>query len=443
MTDVLTDIWDRILSHLKRNHSEFWRGWFQDLGPVNLENGVLRITVPDHSRQQYLKQMCNSSIVAAAQQETGYLVSVEYVLSNEPELIVPLRPLPKKISNTMGESLFFSPDYTFENFVVGPSNRLSHATCVAVSEALGKAYNPLFVHGSVGLGKTHLMQATCQTALKRDANLNIKYMSCETFVNDFMRAVEEGNLYDFRYTYRHSDMLVIDDIQFLSERERSQEEFFHTFNTLYQAGKQIILSADCPPSEIPHLEDRLVSRFSQGLVTRIDKPCYETRMAIVRKKALMRGIDLPEDVISFIARKVENNTRELEGALTKVYGMAMLDSGDITLELARQALGEEPRTPLYQVTVSQIIDAVTGQFNVRLSDLQGKRRNRSIAFPRQMCMFLARDLTNHSLEEIGGHFGGRDHTTVMHACRTIDKLRQNDDKTKMILENLVATLTRR
>ena len=267
------------------------------------------------------------------------------------------------------------------------------------------------------------------------------YLTCETFVNHFIRAVEQGKLNDFRYKYRHVDMIVIDDVQFFSEREHSQEEFFHTFNTLYQSRKQIILCADCRPAEIPGLEERLVSRFNQGLVARIDKPDYETRVAILHKKAQLRGIDPPEEVIQSIARKLDSNTRELEGALTKIHGLAMLEGGVITRELAREALGEEPAQPRHRITISQIIDAVTNHFDVRLSDLQGKRRSRSIAFPRQVCMYLARDLTNHSLEEIGGHFGGRDHSTVLHAYRTIDKLCDHDPNVRATVDSLVAGLT--
>lgn len=440
MADVLTDIWDKILRYLQKHHSQFWRSWLEQVEPISLENGLLRIGVPERSWQQYLKQFCNAGLREAAQRVTGHLVSLEYVLTDGDDLTVS-----DYEEDTLHNSnlFYFNPDYTFDNFVVGPCNRLSHAACVAVTESPGNTYNPLFIHGSVGLGKTHLMQATCQAILKQTSPAMIVYMSCETFVNDFIRAVEEGNLYDFRHKYRFADLLVIDDIQFLSERERSQEEFFHTFNSLYQGRKQIILSADCPPSQIPRLEDRLVSRFNQGLVTRIDKPDYEMRMAILYKKASLRGIDPPEEVVSLIARKIDSNTRELEGALTKIHGMAMLDDGLITLKLARQSLGEEPTPPHRQITISQIIEAVTDHFDVRLSDLQGKRRSRSIAFPRQICMFLARDLTSHSLEEIGGHFGGRDHTTVLHAYRNIDKLCDNDESIRSMVNSLVTGLTQK
>ncbi|MCF7958354.1 MAG: chromosomal replication initiator protein DnaA [Phycisphaerae bacterium] len=442
ITEVLTDIWDKILDHFQRHNSQTWRNWFEQIEPLELENGVLRIGVPELNWQQYLKQNCNESFTSSAQHVTGHLVSIDYVHTQKKAMA----------STDTGEAIdleeddlfYYNPDYTFDNFVVGPCNRLAHAACQAVSETPGQVYNPLFIHGSVGLGKTHLMQSTCQ-ALKRKIGQDFTalFLTCETFVNDFIRAVEQGDLYEFRYKYRHVDVLVIDDIQFLSEREQSQEEFFHTFNSLYQSRKQIILSADCTPSEIPNLEDRLVSRFNQGLVTRIDKPCIETRMAILYKKAGMRGINPSEDVVSFIAKKIDSNTRELEGALTKIHGLAMLEDGPITMELARQALGEEPQPAHHQISISQIIDVITEHFNVRLSDLQGKRRNRSIAFPRQLCMYLARDLTRHSLEEIGGHFGGRDHTTVLHAYRNIDQLCDQDESIRNLVQQLVAGITQK
>ena len=313
-----------------------------------------------------------------------------------------------------------NPDYVFDSFVTGPCNRLPHAACTAVAAEPGKAYNPLFIHGGVGLGKTHLLQAVCQKVLERDPNARILYLSCDSFINQFITAIETGDMNQFRYRYRNVEMLVIDDIHFLAGRDRTQEEFFHTFNTLYQQHKQIILSADCPPSEIPELEERLVSRFNWGLVARIEKPCYETRVAILKKKARLRGLELPDDVLCHIAR-VENNTRELEGAITKLQGMQLLTSGSvIDLDMARQALGESATPDQRRITIQQILDTVTKYYNVRLSDLQSKRRHKSIAFPRQVCMYLARRHTRYSLEEIGGYFGGRDHTTVLHAVRTVD-----------------------
>jgi chromosomal replication initiator protein len=256
-----------------------------------------------------------------------------------------------------------------------------------------------------------------------------------------MSAVETGDMNQFRYRYRNVDMLVIDDIHFLRGRERTQEEFFHTFNTLYQSHKQIILSADAAPSEIPELEERLVSRFNWGLVARIEKPCYETRVAILQKKARMRGLTLADDVVCYVAAKVENNTRELEGAITKIQGMSLLSSGVIDLDLAKAALGESATPEQKRITIQQIFDAVTKYYNVRLSDLQSKKRHKSIAFPRQVCMFLARKHTRYSLEEIGGYFGGRDHTTVLHAVRTVDGDCKEDPEINRQVQHIDGQLT--
>jgi len=363
---------------------------------------------------------------------TGRLVSVSFHCDNLPRGGV--------FSGEGDQPLPLNPDYIFENFVTGPCNRLPHAASVAVSEQPGQAYNPLFIHGGVGLGKSHLLQAISQKVLEKQSNARILYLSCDSFINQFINAVETGEMNGFRHRYRHVDMLVIDDIHFLAGRDRTQEEFFHTFNTLYQQHKQIILSADCPPGEIPELEERLVSRFNWGLVARIDKPCYETRVAIVQKKARMRGLTLPDDVVCYIAAKVENNTRELEGAVTKIQGMAMLTKGEIDLELAKAALGESATPEQRRITIQNILDVVTKYYNVRLSDLQSKKRHKSIAFPRQVCMFLARRHTRYSLEEIGGYFGGRDHTTVLHAVRTVDGDTKSDREIAEQLTQIEAQL---
>jgi chromosomal replication initiator protein len=325
--------------------------------------------------------------------------------------------------------------------VTGPCNRLPHAASVAVAEQPGKAYNPLFIHGGVGLGKTHLLQAVCQKVLERTSDARILYLSCDSFINQFITAVETGDMNQFRFRYRQVDVLVIDDIHFLAGRDRTQEEFFHTFNTLYQNHKQIILSADCPPSEIPELEERLISRFNWGLVARIEKPCYETRVAILQKKARMRGLTLADEVVCYVAGKVENNTRELEGAITKLQGMGLLNHGEINLELAKAALGDIASPEQKRITVQQILDAVTKYYNVRLSDLQSKKRHKSIAFPRQVCMYLARKHTRYSLEEIGGYFGGRDHTTVLHAVRTVTSDMNEDPEINRQLAQVEEQLT--
>jgi chromosomal replication initiator protein len=385
----------------------------------------------------YLEDHCRLAFVEAAQATLGQLVTVSFESK-----------APESAATSLGEpppfeqepQLQLNADYVFENFVVGPENRLAHAAAVAVAESPGSNYNPLFIHGDVGLGKTHLLQAICHDAERRGSCGNTLYISCEMFTNHFIEAVERGALKQFRYRYRHADMLVIDDIQFLAERERSQEEFFHTFNTLYQAQKQIVLSADCSPAAIPSLEARLISRFSAGLVSSIDTPSLETRMAIVQKKARLRCIELPEDVVKFIAARIDSNIRELEGGLIKLDALSQTQGGRIDLELAHSALGGNGRPR--QVTVQEIIDVVTRRFGVRQVDLQSKKRTKSVTHPRQLCMYLVRELTNHSLEEIGGHFGGRDHTTVLHADRTIRALRAQDADFNRTVEEICSSILR-
>ncbi|MDP9175015.1 MAG: chromosomal replication initiator protein DnaA [Planctomycetota bacterium] len=417
-------VWQQILQAVRSQHPSLHRVWFDQLVPRQLTNGVIQVTVPTPAQFNFCQGQCRQPFIAAAQQITGRLVAVSFHCESLAR---------GGVFNEGDQPLPLNPDYTFEQFVTGPCNRLPHAASVAVAEQPGKAYNPLFIHGGVGLGKTHLLQAVCQKVLENQSDARILYLSCDSFINQFILAVQTGDMQQFRFRYRHVDVLVIDDIHFLTGHDRTQEEFFHTFNTLYQQQKQIILSADCPPSEIPELEERLVSRFNWGLVARIEKPCYETRVAILQKKAKVRGLSLPEDVVCYIAAKIENNTRELEGAITKVQGMSTLQNGVIDLELAKAALGESQTAEQRRITIQQIFDAVTKYYNVRPSDLQSKKRHKSIAFPRQVCMFLARRHTRYSLEEIGGYFGGRDHTTVMHAVKTV----QNDcNDDKEIMEQL-------
>jgi chromosomal replication initiator protein len=404
-------MWQRILQEVRRQHPSLNRVWFDQLVPRQITNGVIQVLVPNMAQLNFCQGQCQAPFTVAAQQVIGRLVSVTFhcqSLGSAGPLSDNDQPLP------------LSPDYIFEQFVTGPCNQLAHAASIAVADQPGKAYNPLFIHGGVGLGKTHLLQAICQRVLERQPDLKILYLSCDSFVNQFITTVEHGDMQQFRFRYRHVDLLVIDDIHFLSKHDRTQEEFFHTFNTLYQQQKQIILSADCPPSEIPELEERLVSRFNWGLVARIEKPSYETRVAILQKKARMRGLAVPDDVLCYVASKVENNTRELEGAIVKIQGMSLLHEGRIDVDLAKSALGDSTGQEKRRITIQQIYDTVTTYYGVRQSDLQSKKRHKSIAFPRQVCMFLARRFTPFSLAEIGCYFGGRDHTTVMHAVRTVE-----------------------
>lgn len=351
------------------------------------------------------------------------------------DLEAPQRPRLSPNSDTI-----LHREYTFSNFVVGQSNRFAHAAAVAVADMPAKNYNPFFLHGSVGLGKTHLLQAICYEILHRNPHTNILYLSCESFINQFIEALENGDLQSFRQKYRNVDVLLVDDIQLLANKDRTQEEFFHTFNTLYNLGHQIVLSSDAPPREIPTLQERLVSRFKMGLVVEIAPPDFETRVNILKTKSRLRGHDLPTDVAHYMAHNIQTNIRELEGAVVRLLGYADLEQKELSLSLAHQVVAESSGKRSLVVTIHDIISVVTKHFNVKLSDLQSKRRNQSLTFPRQLCMYMARQYTNHSLEEIGGYFGGRDHTTVLYAADKIKTILITDTKLAEILRHLAVEL---
>ena len=452
-------LWRDILNHLRHSHAPICRRWFDELEPRALEAGLLQINTSNGVQKTYLQQRCRKQFTEAAQVATGALITVQFVDasihqtadtpgdhgtehqegfygSGPSGLNYDRQAAPQHHvgSGTAAESdddqldqIFISPDHRFDNFVTGPGNRLAHAAAIAVANQPGAAYNPLFIHGGVGLGKTHLLQAICQEILEHQPTLRICYLSCDAFVTQFLDCVQRGQMSNFRHRYRYVDLLVIDDIHFLANRERTQEEFFHTFNTLFQSKRQIVLSSDSPPAEIPQLAERLVSRFQSGMVAPISKPTYETRVAILQAKATLRAIHLPDDVISYMAAKIDSNARELEGAINTILGHAMLENNKIDLTLAQKALGEPPPGTRYsQITLQHIIDIVTSSYHVKLSELQSKRRQKSISIPRQVSMYLARKRTRFSLEQIGGYFGGRDHTTVMHAINKVNQRLKQD-----------------
>lgn len=429
MVGNLLDKVVELVKHLDPAHA---RRWFDDLRLLYLSGGSLGIGCADQDQVLYLQDYCKDAFTRAAQQVTGHLVVVEFLVADKSK---PSAACP----GVAGPRLH--PDYTFESFVVGPSNRLAHAGCLAVSRSPGTVYNPLFLYGPSGLGKTHLLHAVSHQVRQERADLAIGLMSAEEFVSQFIQAIQAGDIAAFQARIRKVDLLVIDDIQFLGESEQSQEEFFHTFNALYNNGKQIVLSADKPPSEIPAVEDRLISRFSWGLVARIDPPTFETRVAILQRKAQLRGLELSDDVAQYLAKHVQANIRELEGALTTVYALAMTEQGPITIELARRALECQLRLAGRSISIADIIAVVSRHFNLSPSDLNGKRRSRSVALPRQICMYLARTLTGHSLEEIGLGLGGRDHTTVMHAYQKIAQACESDPNLKALLEDLTRQIT--
>ncbi len=334
-----------------------------------------------------------------------------------------------------------NPKYTFDSFVIGNSNRFAHAAALAVAEVPAKVYNPFFIYGGVGLGKTHLMHAIGHRIMQIHPDNKVLYISSEKFTNDFINAIMSGHPDSFRNRYRNIDVLLIDDIQFLAKKEQTQEEFFHTFNALHEANKQIIISSDRPPKDIPTLEDRLRSRFEWGLTTDIQSPDLETRIAILRKKALLENIIMPNDVIVYISSRIDNNIRELEGAFNRVNAYAFLNRRPISIELAMEALKDLfPKDKSTQVTPLKIQEAVAIHFKIKIDDLNSKRRTRNVTVPRQLAMYLCRELTDLSLPKIGELFGGRDHTTVIHAYEKVNRERQEDSRLAGLIAEISAKI---
>lgn len=330
-----------------------------------------------------------------------------------------------------------NPKYTFSSFVVGNNNRFAHAAALAVAEAPAASYNPLFFYGGVGLGKTHLMQAIGNEILRNNRNSKILYVTSEAFTNELINAIKDNTNEKFRTKYRNIDVLLIDDIQFIAGKERIQEEFFHTFNTLYESGKQIIISSDRPPKDIPLLEDRLKSRFEWGIIADISNPDYETRLAILRKKAQLDNIIINDDILSNIATRIDSNIRELEGTLNKIIATASLNQNkQITMEMAEKAINDIVSQQEKIISADFIQETVGKYFNVNPKDLKGSKRSNDITFPRQIAMYLCRNVANMSLPQIGRDFGKRDHTTVMHACSKIDKEIKSNSNTKLIVESV-------
>lgn len=445
MSSELSTLWSLILSDISKELSKpSFETWFASTRPLSLKEQRLVIAVPNDFAREWIQDRYKKAIIrklnsiTSSNYEVDFVVVADFVdFDGEGDYPVEVPAAAGRDVNTdNSKESFFNPRYTFGSFVVGPCNRLSHAASLAVAESPSKAYNPFFIYGGVGLGKTHLLHAIGQYILKHHNLKNILYCSSEKFTNDFINAIRDNKTVEFRNHYRNIDVLLIDDIQFLARKEQTQEEFFHTFNTLHNLNRQIVVSSDRPPKEIPTLEDRLRSRFEWGLITDIQPPDLETRIAILKKKSLMEDFDISDDVLHHIASKVENNIRELEGALIRIVAYASLSSSKITLELTDEALKNVIFTAKKEIPVDRIITLVAEHFYLTPEELRSKRRTRDIAFARQTAMFLTRELTELSLPKIGEEFGGRDHTTVLHAIRKINKLITDDEEEKIKLDLL-------
>ncbi|HEX7080982.1 MAG TPA: chromosomal replication initiator protein DnaA [Gammaproteobacteria bacterium] len=439
---ALSSLWKQCVGALSADLSEQQLNtWIRPLQPVGDGDGVVKLLAPNRFVVDWVQAHCLDRIRAWWNEHGGTrTVLLEVGTRRRPAPAVPATEHePRAPAHGLGSRL--NAGFTFESFVEGKSNQLARAAAVQVGQNPGTAYNPLFIYGGVGLGKTHLMHAIGNAILQRDVGAKVAYIHSERFVGDMVRGLQHNTIADFKRTYRSLDTLLIDDIQFFAGKERSQEEFFHTFNALLEGQRQIVLTCDRYPKEVSGLEERLKSRFGWGLTVAIEPPELETSVAILMSKAAAEQETLPEEVAFFIAQRIRSNVRELEGALRRVIANARFTGQPITLEFAKEALRDLLALQDKLVTVENIQKAVAGYFKIRVSDLLSKRRSRSIARPRQIAMALAKELTTHSLPEIGDAFGGRDHTTVLHACRRVKALRETETRVAEDYNNLLRTLT--
>ncbi len=451
--EELKHIWDETLNRIKEKLSNpSFQTWFSDTEPITITgDNIFIIKVPNNFIKDWIesryKDLIEDIIVNLTNNEWKLMLLTPEQLSNNIKEIdtdmegKDFSSLPTEDESEVINGL--NPKYTFEKFVVGNSNRFAHAASLAVAEAPAKAYNPLFIYGDVGLGKTHLMQAIAHFIINHNPDSRVVYVSSETFTNELINAIKDDKTVDFRDKYRNIDILLVDDIQFLAKKERTQEEFFHTFNALHEANRQLIISSDRPPKEIPTLEERLRSRFEWGLITDIQKPDLETRIAILRKKADIENLKIPNEVIIYIANKIKSNIRELEGALVKVIAYSSLVDKNIDINLAQEALKDLVNKDEIskEITIDKIKKVIVDYYNLEKEDMQSKKRTQKIAFPRQIAMYFSRELTDFSLPHIGEEFGGRDHTTVLHAYNKILEKKENEKNFAITLDNIKDRLT--
>ena len=440
----ISALWEQTLKTIEKKISKpSYETWLKSTKAESLQKDTLIITAPNEFARDWLESRYSDLISKTILDLTGAELTIKFVIPQSKHDSDVEIEAPKKKKPTANEGhddvpqSMLNSKYTFNTFVIGSGNRFAHAASLAVAEAPAKAYNPLFIYGGVGLGKTHLMHAIGHYVLDHNPSAKVVYLSSEKFTNEFINSIRDNKAVNFRNKYRNVDVLLIDDIQFLAGKEQTQEEFFHTFNSLHEDSKQIVISSDRPPKEIPTLEDRLRSRFEWGLITDITPPDLETRIAILRKKAKAEGLDISNEVMLYIANQIDTNIRELEGALIRVVAYSSLINKDINADLAAEALKDiiptsKPRT----ITIYDIQQVVGEHFNVKLEDFKAKKRTKSVAFPRQIAMYLSRELTDFSLPKIGEEFGGRDHTTVIHAHEKISKLLNSDSSLQQQIQEI-------
>ena len=433
-------LWTEVSGRLKGALNDTTYGtWFGDVSSRELTDEAFVLSVPNDFTREWIEGHFLDLIGAAVRDAGGTERQIQLSVEQEVE---PAGPMQQEAPSAARPAFDISQKYTFDSFVIGSSNRFAHAAALAVAESPAQAYNPLFIYGGTGLGKTHLLQAVGQYVGAHSKKLSVRYITSEMFMNDFINSLRDKRIEGFKQRYRTYDLLLIDDIQFLEHKERIQEEFFHTFNSLYEAGRQIVISSDRPPREISTLEERLRSRFEWGLITDIQPPDLETRIAILRKKVKTDGIHVPDpQVLTFIAGRVSTNIRELEGALTRVVAFSSLTARPMTVELAQDVLKDVfPQGEAPEVSIERIQTTVSERFGLSMEELCGDRRSQNIVYPRQVAMYLSRELTDASLPKIGREFGGRDHTTVIHATSKIARMIREDRSVYNLVQELTARI---
>ena len=428
-------IMDALQEKIDKNSYETW---FEPTSYIGQETNSLYIKVPNSYFKDWLSYHYSSVINSCSQELYGKVFNIKFIFDEDSSVFMRRSPQERKSKRGTLLNPNLNPNYTFENFVVGSCNEFAHAASTAVTKNPAKSYNPLYIYGGAGLGKTHLMNAIGHFIVLNNSGLKVLYITTEQFMNDLINHLQYGKILSFRQKYRNVDVLLMDDIHYLSGKERTKEEFFHTFNHLYDGQKQIVISSDCPPKEIPHLEERFRSRFEWGLIADLKPPDIETRIAILKKKSDLEGVDLPESVALYIADKVHSNIRVLEGYLRRVIAFASLKGEKIDLDLTKEALRSLLDSSSTVVTIEKIQKIVCHQFKIKPSQLKSKNNSPKFAFPRQIAMYLSKGLTKASLPEIGKKFGGKHHTTVIHSIRKIEKMHNEDPEFNKELNNLIS-----
>lgn len=437
----IEEVWNKSLSKIEGKVGEsIFELWFKPIRLSQVKDQTATLEIPNRFFKEWIEDSYPNLIKDSLEKVVGYPVTIKYRIEEKPtasqaKIIEKIESKRIKLAN---KGIFLNPKYSFENFITGTSNQFAQAAAFAVAESPGRIYNPLFIYGGVGLGKTHLMNAIGNKVLQTKHDVSVLYVSAEQFTNEMVAAIRHEKMPEFKEKYRNLDLLLIDDVQFIANKTSTQEEFFHTFNDLYEKQKQIVISCDRPPNEISDVTDRLRSRFNMGLIADIQPPDVETKLAIIYKKAEIMGIrTIPDDVVQFLAQKIKSNIRELEGSLIRIAAQASLAGEDITVEKTKQLLRDIIHDDEKPVTIEAVQKLVCDFYSMKLSDMKAKRRTKDVALPRQVAMYISKQVTNASLSDIGKHFGGKDHATVIYACKQIEEKKAKDDSFHRMVENLL------